>query len=344
MPPSSKSPRAAKLAVLLGLATPGCVTDSVPPDIYSEASQPDADPSVEAPSDRTARDEPPTRPANAPGTAATGSEPEAPGIAPAADPEADAVAPVAGNGSGACDLRGHWLITQHTIASGLGVKQRAAWWFYYEIDQAGSDLTVKRGFVCGSQVFPVDPLSAAVEFDASFPAMLANNSHAGRRGSVTASGDGCSVSFERAVIVVGATTPFYADERNALPTIEQPATDTEPGWEDWDEDGNPAVSLHVSGLVEGERYTALRSFILWSGSIPSGAMTFRLPVSDWGQEESVLGVTAEVLKQTGVPDADRSGHFTQFARLAPEQVPGDPDSICATVRQLAPTLTPDANR
>ena len=94
------------------------------------------------------------------------------------------------------------------------------------------------------------------------------------------------------MIVVGATTPFYADERNALPTIDQPATDTEPGWEDWDEDGNPAVSLHVSGLVEGERYTALRSFILWSGSIPSGAMTFRLPVSDWGQEESVLGVTA----------------------------------------------------
>ena len=79
-------------------------------------------------------------------------------------------------------------------------------------------------------------------------------------------------------------------------------------------------------------------------AIPSGATTFRLPVSDWGQDESVLGVTADVLQQTGVPDADRSGHFTQFARLAPEQVLGDPSSICATVRQLAPRLTPEANR
>jgi hypothetical protein len=308
-----------RLAALLGLAAPACVTDSVPPDIYSEPPEPAMEPSAE-------RDE-----SAAPADAASG---------------ADVTAPVAGDpgAAGACDLRGHWLITQHTIASGLGVKQRAAWWFYYEIDQAGSDVTVKRGFVCGSQVFPVDPLSAAVEFEASFPALVANNSHAGRRGSVAASGESCSVSFERAVIVVGATTPFYTDERNPLPSLEQPATDTSPGWEDWDEDGNPAVSLHVSGLVVGERYTALRSFIEWSGSLPAGGATFVVPVSDWGQEESVLGVTAEVLEQSGVPDADRSGHFAQFARLAPEQVPGDPSSICATVRQLAPTLTPDANR
>jgi hypothetical protein len=303
----------------------------VPPDADSTAAEAGAEPAAERP----AASDP------EPASERTPAASPAPVSAPSASDLEVGVRADAGAG---CDLRGQWLITQHTIASGLGVKQRAAWWFYYEIEQAGSDLTVTRGLVCGSQVFPVDPLSASVEFDASFPAMIANNSHAGRRGTATASGDGCSVSFERAIIVVGATTPFYASETNPLPTLDQPASDTSPGWEDWDEDGNPAVTLHVSGLVEGERYTALRAFVEWSGTIPAGVATFRLPVSDWGQEESVLGVTAELLKETGVPDADRSGHFTQFARLQPDQVQGDASAICAAVRQLAPTLTPDANR
>jgi hypothetical protein len=225
------------------------------------------------------------------------------------------------------------------------VKQRVAWWFYYELEQTGSQLDVRRGLVCGTQVFPIDALSAAVELEASFPALTANNSHAGRAGRVAASGESCSVSFERAVVVVGATTPFYTDEGTPLPGLDQPASDTSPGWEDWDADGNPAVSLHVSGLVEGTRYTALRAYSEWSGTIPSAAASpVELRVSDWGQEEAVLGVTAEVLKQTGVPDADRSGHFVQLARLEPGQAQGDDDSVCASIRQLAPLLTPEANR
>jgi len=337
MYPSPRDLTATRFAILLGLAAPGCVTDSVPPDIYAEAPESSRERVAESDADDDPASTPAVESAPAPGAPASG-------LAPAQlPPDPSAPAPANGNPA-ACDLSGSWLITQRTIASGLGVKQRAAWWFYYELEQTGGDLSVTRGFVCGSQVFPVDALSAAVELDASFPALIANNSHAGRRGTVAASGDDCDVSFERAIIVLGATTPFYTDEANALPTLEQPATDTTPGWEDWDEDGNPAVSLHVSGLVEGSRYTALRASSEWNGTIPTAAETFRLPVSNWGQEEAVLGVTAEVLKQTGVPDADRSGHFTEFARLTPEQARGDAATVCATVRQLAPTLTPDANR
>jgi hypothetical protein len=332
--------KAARLALALGLVTPACVTDSVPPDIYSEDSEPPRLPAGPVASS-IAENEPGSP---APGTSTAAAEPTAPasGLVPA--PLTPGPSASAASSGGACDLSGRWLITQRTIASGLGVKQRAAWWFYYEMDQTGGDLLVTRGLVCGSQVFPVDALSAAVELDASFPALIENNSHAGRRGTVARNGDGCDVSFERAVIVLGATTPFYADEANPLPALEQPATETRPGWEDWDEDGNPAVSLHVSGLVEGSRYTALRAYSVWDGAIPAGATTFQLAVSDWGQEEAVLGVTAEVLKQTGVPDADRAGHFTQLARLTPGQSAGDDAAVCATVRQLAPTLTPDASR
>lgn len=322
----------------MGLAMPGCLSDSVAPDIDVEAREPSSKEAAE----RTADDELEATTAGA----TPASQPLAPGsgLAPA-QPTPDPSAPASvDDDAGACDLSGRWLITQRTIASGLGVKQRAAWWFYYEIDQTGSALNVTRGHVCGSQVFPVDALSAAVELEASFPALIENNSHAGRRGRVAANGDRCDVSFERAVVVLGATMPFYTDEANALPTLDQPASDGSPGWEDWDEDGNPAVSLHVSGLVEGSRYTALRAFSVWNGSMAAGASSFRLPVTDWGQEEAVLGVTAEVLEQTGVPDADRSGHFIELARLTPEQAAGDAALVCATVRRLAPLLTPDANR
>jgi hypothetical protein len=47
---------------------------------------------------------------------------------------------------------------------------------------------------------------------------------------------------------------------------------------------------------------------------------------------------------TGVPDTDRTGHFVQFAQLTPEQVQGDDETVCATVRRLYPTLTPATNR
>jgi hypothetical protein len=317
MRPSQHCPTATSLWILATLAAPACVSDSVPPDIY-------------------ARD-----------TESSASQPGAPAteLDPAGFEEGASAPPPQSRGdAGSCDLRGHWLITQHTVASGLGVKQRAAWWLYYELEQNGSDLNVKKGLVCGSQVFPIDALSAGVEFTASFPTLVEKNSHAGRRGTVLSNGGNCNVSFERAYIIVGATTPFYADPENALPTLDEPASGTSPGWEDWDEDGEPAVSLHVSGLVQGSRYTVIRAFGEWSGAIASGATNFQLPVPDWGQDEAVLGVTAEVLKQTGVPDSNRAGHFTQFAKLTPEQVQEDAISMCESIRRLAPLLTPDANR
>jgi hypothetical protein len=45
------------------------------------------------------------------------------------------------------------------------------------------------------------------------------------------------------------------------------------------------VSLHVSGLAQGARYTVLRSFSDWSGAIAAGAMHFRLAVPDWGLDD-----------------------------------------------------------
>jgi hypothetical protein len=236
------------------------------------------------------------------------------------------------------------LITQRTVAQGLGVRQRAAWWFYYEIGQNGSDLTVKRGLVCGNEVYPLDLLAASVQFKAAFPELVKKSSNAGRRGKAIASGSSCNVSFEKSYDIVGATTPYYKDPNIALPTLEQQASGSTPGWEDWDADGEPAVSLIVSGIANGSRYTVLRVFSEWSGTIAAGATTFKIAVPDWGQQESVLGVTSDLLTLTGEPDADPSGHFTQFAKLTPDQVKADDLAMCDFVRMQAATLTPEANQ
>jgi hypothetical protein len=322
------------LAILATFAAPSCVTDSVPPDIYSESSASSTDPDRESS----------TEPASQPPVESNTSTPS--GVDPADledDPTSTPPSPT-GAAPGSCDLTGRWLISQRTVAVGLGVKQRAMWWFYYELEQDGSELAVTKGLVCGSQVFPLDPLAAAVEFDASFSAIVANNSHAGRGGRVVSDGSRCTVTFDRAYSVVGATLPYYSDPTIALPAVEERASGTSPGWEDWDEDGQPAVSLHVSGIAQGARYTVIRAFSEWSGTISADATPFQLAVPDWGQDEAILGATADLLKQTGVPDSDRAGHFVQFAELTPEQVQGDDDTVCATVRRLYPTLTPAANR
>jgi hypothetical protein len=325
---------AKSLAILATFCAPACVTDSVPPDIYAESS---ASSTGHDPESSTGPESQPPPESNA----------ATPSVVDPADLEDDTVSPPpspTGAAPGSCDLTGRWLISQRTVAVALGVKQRGMFWFYYELEQDGSELTVTKGLVCGSQVFPLDALAAAVDFSASFPAIVANNSHAGREGRVVSDGSRCTVTFDRAYSVVGATMPYYSDATIALPTLEERASGTSPGWEDWDEDGQPAVSLHVSGLATGERYTVLRAFSDWSGTISAGATTFQLAVPDWGQDEAVLGATSDLLKQTGVPDPDRTGHFVQFAQLTPEQVQGDDETVCATVRRLYPTLTPATNR
>jgi hypothetical protein len=322
---------AGMLLVLATSLTPACITDSVPDDLY-------------APSDRPqAKDAGSAAPVSMLGGGSNVTPALDAGSTPMVTSDAGPAAFEAGV-AGPCNLGGHWLISMRTVAQGLGVQQIGLWWHYYEIEQSGSDLNVKKGLVCGSEVYPLDILAAAVEFRASFDSIAQKNSHAGRRGTVTASGAKCTVSFERAYSVVGATTPYYANPSIPLPSLEQRASGSTPGWEDWDGDGQPAASLNVSGIVAGTRYTVLRVWNDWKGTIAANASSFKLSVPDWGQDEAILGATNDLLKMTGVPVADAKLHFAQFAKLVPEQVQGDAVAVCANIRKLAPSLTAEANQ
>ncbi len=217
-------------------------------------------------------------------------------------------------------------------------------WYYYELEQNGGDLKVKKGISCGGKVVPLDLFGAGVEWEAAWPAILAKNSHADRLGKVSASGTNCSVSFDPAFTVLGATTPYYADPSHALPTVGEQASGDTPGWEDWDDDGQPGISFNVSGFATGTRYSIQRVFNDWTnGNYSPGATAIKLNAVTQ-QDESVLGATSDIIKTLSVPDTDESLQFTQFARLGADQVQGDDAALCATVRELAPTLTPEANQ
>lgn len=315
---------------LICCAQSACIVDAMPPDVYASTGYRDA-----AGSD-------PDRPSH---------QPHHDGSTPDDSPDTAADASTALDAGGdigdappapGCDLTGPWLITERLIATGLGAKQAAVWWLYYEIEQSGEKLRVKRGLVCGTEVRPVSAVSAKVDMRTSWPKIMERNSHAGVSGLSRPSPAGCGVSISRAPYVMGATMPYYQDKSHALPTLEQAASGSSPGWEDWDSDGKPGISLHVSGLANGVRYMAARTTGDWKGEIKRGAARFKLR-SNWQQEEAVLGVTSDILKSTGTRDADPAVHFAQFAQLTPGQVSGDDATICNQIRNLAPMLTAEAN-
>lgn len=246
--------------------------------------------------------------------------------------------------AGPCDLTGRWLVTSREVASGLGSEEATHTWYYMEISQAGSAVTVSKGLVCGQNVRSITAVGASVDYPKDWPALLTHDTATGRTATSVAASSGCSVSFDKRYLVNGATVPHYDDPSVALPTASQEATSTDPGWEDWDQDGNPGYTLNVTGLAVGQIYLATRTWNVWSGTIAANASAFKL-ADKWNTEQSLLGYNgSQILTEatSGTPDNDASLHFVEFARLAASQATGDDATVCAAVRSLAGTLTPDA--
>jgi hypothetical protein len=243
-----------------------------------------------------------------------------------------------------CDLNGRWLVAQRVLAAALGQSQASHNWFYYELRQDADQLTVTRGLHCGYEVVHVSPLGADVSSQGDWPALLMHDSDTGRKGTVEASSSGCQVAVEKRYTVRGATLPFYEDPSQALPTPSQQATGTSPGWEDWNGDGHPGITLVVSGAATGSLYLSQRDWNQFSGSVAFDATSFQLSVT-WNTEQGVLGYDgSELITESAEPDPDATQHYVDFVRLAPSQATGSDTAICAAVRSLVPTLAPDATK
>jgi hypothetical protein len=319
------------VACLLAACLAGCFADVVQPGSYGIADDGGPATTPLATSEPTAMTLP---------DANAGSRPAVPVDAslPQANPSE------AGPGATSpCDFSGRWIATDHQVATGLGAQEAAHMWYYLELSQTGSAGTVTRGLDCGENVRGISSVAANVDYPKTWPALLAKARQTGRAFTSTAAAvSGCAVSFEKDYAVLGATVSFYRDPSQTMPTVSQQATSTTPGWEDWDNDGNPGFTMNTTGLVTGQLYMATRRSTLWSGTVAASASTFKL-ADNWNAETDTLGYSgSSLLTSPSSRDNDASLHFVEFARLSATQATGDDAATCAAIRSLAPTLTPSA--
>lgn len=244
--------------------------------------------------------------------------------------------------AGPCDMSGRWLGTVHYVTDALGQLQFCHTYLYYEIQQTGSTFTVTKGLHCGDDAMGEGDFAATVDLSGSWAASASRVQHMGRTGTSEAVSGGCQVSLDKWYTVRGATVPYYLDPSTTLPSAEQPGTDTTPGWEDWDMDGNPGVTGVISGVVSGKIFSAPRQWTSMSGTVAELGTLVRLPLQ-WDQEQNVMSYEGSpLLASSAARAADAARHFTQLARLGDGQAVGDDAAICASIMELAPTLTPEA--
>ncbi|MFM2416054.1 MAG: hypothetical protein RL385_777, partial [Pseudomonadota bacterium] len=171
-----------------------------------------------------------------------------------------AARPVAPTGSGPCDLSGRWLVTERAQSSAYGAQQVSLTWHYMEISQQGDALTVAKSLVCGGSTnsAPGEVFEVHMDDRRAWPGYQAHTNYDGRKGSSRPNGTGCDVAFERGGLIRGMTVDYYKDSSHGLPTVDQQENGATPGWADWDNDGNPGVTMVVTGVASGSIYTALR--------------------------------------------------------------------------------------
>jgi hypothetical protein len=328
-----KSPRLSQVFLLLAVLPPGaCAPDVVEPDGFVRDGAP-----VPVTPDRPTTADGPSGP----------SLPSGPG-ADAGSPDL-AAAEFGGGGAGdpSCNLTGRWLVSQRVLAVAIGQQQAAHTWLYYEIRQQGADVVVDKGLHCGFDVVKKTSLAASVDSSAAWPALIQRNSSRGRTGRFVREGDRCRLQFAREYVVRGATLPHFADPARKLPGRTEQAQGGQPGWEDWDGDGQPGISLKVtSPLASGTLYTCQRDWTEYDGLVEPGARKLKLAVR-YGGEQVPLGRSmgaAQAIESSSTPSSDPSAHFVWLHRLDDGQAVGDDAAICEAVRSLRATLVPEADQ
>lgn len=244
-----------------------------------------------------------------------------------------------------CDLNGRWLVAQRELATAIGQEQAAHNWFYLEVRHEDADVVVTRGLHCGYEVVKKSALSASVDSSGAWAAFLARNSSTGRRGTFVKEGAGCRLTLQREYTVRGATVAYYSNPATKLPARTERAEGATPGWEDWDGDGNPGISLVVtSSLASGTLYTCQRDWTEYGGPTQAPPK-FKVAIT-YGGEQVALGRAAgapQVIEATSAPSSDASQHYAWWHRLPDGAATGSDAEICAGVRAMRNQLVPEAN-
>ncbi|MBN1655286.1 MAG: hypothetical protein JXA30_16085 [Deltaproteobacteria bacterium] len=275
-----------------------------------------------------------------------------------ADASAGSVEIPAIESSADCQLSGKWISLQRTMSIALGgaMKQAGHNWAYWEFEQSGTEVVVKKGLKCGVIIIErsESTFSEVIAGPALWNGLTNNIFNTGRRAVYGESAsDQCFLHLERYYLVRGATVSYFSDPDASLGKAETEKKGTTPGWEDWDEDGNPGVTFRLAGIANGEIYVAQREWTEYFGPTEKSAERFRLQVL-WNHEQLVIKqVPASLPPAESWPSTEPDENFVIFVRVDNLKKSDGSDlwdlgeeaddlTVCERMRQLKDELFDDA--
>ncbi len=219
-----------------------------------------------------------------------------------------------------CQLSGKWISIQRTLNIALdgAMKQAGHNWAYWEFEQSGTEVTVKKGLKCGMLMIErSEPSYSEVIADpAVWNAVTENAFNTGRKGvyGLDESGE-CYFGLEKFYLIRGATVSHFMNPDVPLEEARTKAEGTTPGWEDWDQDGNPGLTFRLVGIATGALYLVQREWSEYFGTTEKNADSFTLQVQ-WNIEQEVIDQEPKELPSAeSWPSTERSEHFVAFARV-----------------------------
>lgn len=227
-----------------------------------------------------------------------------------------------GGGGGAaqdadCDMNGIWIARMMTVQEALSLEQCGSNYFYLELKQEGADVEVVNSMHCGIEG---RGSSNGTLSDAAILALTKANRQIGRKGTMTKGADGtCQFTMEKFWAAFGADeaafvpTPRNSDTPFAQVQMEMPLPTTPAGAFDTDGDGNPGLSIIITGAIQGTRFSVQRNNYSWLTNdrykiTPALDWTSEIEArADFVGEETVVGTMPDdgllSAGSNGVPNA-----------------------------------------
>lgn len=260
----------------------------------------------------------------------------------------------------ACDMTGHWMAQKVTVSEVIGVQATTYNHFYYDIVQDGETATIVDSLHCGFYV--ETPLLQATLSEQTATALRRINDSDGRTATYVADGDECRAEFDDAYVLRGLEPQEHwlddewageelASGEPSLPEPEKPncecdretcecddtgrydpETDT-PGWEDWDEDGLPGVTIRPGG---GKVGLAQRDWDRYLGTTPqasAGSPLEELELDvEWNNTQTVLFKVEGTVFGEDEVTRDPDLHYVTFRRMeAPDRNATSDAELCQDI-------------
>jgi hypothetical protein len=250
----------------------------------------------------------------------------------------------------ACDMTGHWAVEKVTVSAALGIQATTYNHMYYHVVQDGTGFEIVDSLDCG--FFVQAPLVNVTLSGQTRDALRCITNSTGRRGTYVVNDGDCELSFDTAYSVRGLSPPEYWLDDDWAPVTMEPSEpslarpespsctcttercdcdDTgrydpvsgTPGWEDWDRDGMPGITLlpgtskWLVHLGDWDRFQGTTN----QGTAEDPLEELQIGV-EWWNHQVVIATTVGAIVADEAPDTTADHYITLKRIAAPDRNAG----------------------